>query len=52
MRMVEQLSAFVTRSSYGDLAVIAPNALKTHNLTALGCAIAALNGESLRAIRT
>jgi 2-methylcitrate dehydratase len=51
MRMVEQLAAFVTQSSYDDLSVAARQAVKTHILDALGCAIAALDGEPMRAIR-
>ena len=51
MRMVEQLAAFVTRSSYDDLSVAARQALKTHILDTLGCAIAALDSEPMRAIR-
>jgi 2-methylcitrate dehydratase len=51
MQMVEQLAAFVTRSSYNDLSVAARQALKTHILDALGCAIAALDGAPVRAIR-
>ena len=51
MRMVEQLAAFVTRSSYNDLSVAARQALKTHILDALGCAMAALDGEPMRALR-
>jgi 2-methylcitrate dehydratase len=49
--MVEQLAAFVTRSSYDDLSVAARQALKNHILDTLGCAIAALDGEPMRAIR-
>jgi 2-methylcitrate dehydratase PrpD len=38
--MVEQLADFVTRLSYDDLSVAARQALKTHILDTLGCAIA------------
>jgi 2-methylcitrate dehydratase len=51
MQMVEQLAAFVTRSSYDDLSVDARQALKIHILDTLGCAIAALDSEPMRAIR-
>jgi 2-methylcitrate dehydratase len=51
MRMVEQLAAFVTRSSYDDLSVAARQALKTHILGTLGCASAALDRAPMRAIR-
>jgi 2-methylcitrate dehydratase PrpD len=45
MRMVEQLAAFVTWSSYNDLSVAARQALKIHVLDALGCAISPGSAE-------
>ena len=51
MTQVEQLAAFVVRSSYDDLSAAAPQELKGRVLDALGCALGALDGEPVRLIR-
>src|SRR6266436_4844549 len=49
MTLVEQLAASVMGSSYDNLSLAARDQLKIRILDSLGCAIAALNGESIRA---
>jgi 2-methylcitrate dehydratase len=51
MTRVEQLAAFVARASYEDLSEEASRALKIHVLDALGCAIGAIEGLPIRALR-
>lgn len=51
MTQVEQLAAFVARTSYGDLSEAARQQLKIRTLDSLGCAIGALDGEPIRMIR-
>jgi 2-methylcitrate dehydratase len=47
----EQLAAFVARASYDDLSKAARRQLKVRILDSLGCAIGALEGEPIRALR-
>lgn len=51
MAMVDQLAAFVVRAKYEDISEDARNQAKIRILDALGCAIGALDGEPIRAIR-
>ncbi len=51
MSMVEQLAAFVVRARYEDMSEEARNQAKIRILDALGCAIGALDGGPIRAIR-
>ncbi len=51
MTRVEQLAAFVARASYEDLSEEASLALKIRVLDALGCAIGAIEGPPIRALR-
>lgn len=51
MTMVQELSEFVVSRSYDDLSGAAVDALKVRILDALGCAIGALEGGPIRAIR-
>ena len=51
MTLVEQLAAFVVRSSYEKLSLAARDQLKIRILDSLGCAIGALNGEPIELIR-
>jgi 2-methylcitrate dehydratase len=51
MTMVEQLAQFVVGSSFDDLSEAARQQLKIRTLDSLGCAIGALDGEPVRAIR-
>ncbi|MBI4497033.1 MAG: MmgE/PrpD family protein [Chloroflexi bacterium] len=51
MTLVEQLAEFVVRASWEDLSEKARRALKVRVLDALGCAIGALDGEPVRAVR-
>ncbi len=51
MTRVEQLAAFVARATYTDLSEEASRALKIHVLDALGCAIGAIEGLPIRALR-
>ncbi len=48
---VEQLASFVVRSDYADLSPQARHHLKLHILDSLGCAIGALDGVPVRALR-
>jgi len=49
--MVEQLAAFVVAAKYEDLSEEARRQTKIRILDALGCAIGALDGEPIKAIR-
>ncbi len=51
MSMVDELSAFVVRAEYKDLSEEARSQAKIRVLDALGCAIGALDGEPIKAIR-
>ena len=51
MTHVEQLATFVTSASYSHISEAARQALKIRVLDALGCAIGALEGPPVRAIR-
>lgn len=51
MTMVEELAAFAARASYDDLSEAARQQLKIRILDALGCAIGALDGAPIRALR-
>ncbi len=51
MSMVEELAAFVVRARYEDLSDEARRQAKIRVLDALGCAIGALDGEPIKAIR-
>ncbi|MDR7586073.1 MAG: MmgE/PrpD family protein [Armatimonadota bacterium] len=51
MTMVEHLAAFAVRASDEDLSAAAREQLKLRVLDALGCAIGALDGTPLRALR-
>jgi 2-methylcitrate dehydratase len=51
MTRVEQLATFVTNASYSRISEAARQALKIRVLDALGCAIGALEGPPVRAIR-
>src|SRR5512140_3093571 len=51
MSMVEQLAAFVVRARYEDMSEEARRQARIRILDALGCAIGALDGEPIRAIR-
>jgi 2-methylcitrate dehydratase len=48
---LDQLAAFVARAQYDDLSVDARQQLKIRVLDSLGCAIGALDGEPIGAIR-
>ena len=48
---LDQLAAFVARAQYDDLSVDARQQLKIRVLNSLGCAIGALDGEPIGAIR-
>ncbi len=50
MAQVEELASFVVRSSYDDISPAARQGLKVHILDALGCAIAAVDGEPVQLI--
>ncbi len=50
MMQVEHLASFVVRSSYDNISPAARQDLKVHILDALGCAIAAVDGEPVRLI--
>ncbi len=52
MTQVEQLAAFVGRTSYDDLSDAVRSQLKIRVLDALGCAIGAIDGEPIQLIRT
>jgi len=47
----EQLAAFVVRMHYGDISGEARQQLKIHTLDAIGCAIGALEGPPVKALR-
>jgi 2-methylcitrate dehydratase len=49
--MIEQLSAFVTRASYGDLSAEAQRQIKVRVLDWLACAIGATGFEPMRRLR-
>ncbi len=51
MSIVHELAGFVARTDYQDLSDAARQAIKNHILDALGCAIGALEGEPVRAVR-
>lgn len=51
MTQVEQLAAFVARATYEDLSGEARQQLKIRVLDALGCALGALDGAPMRALR-
>ncbi len=51
MSMVEQLAGFVVNARYEDLSAQAVQQAKIRILDALGCAIGALDGEPIKAIR-
>lgn len=51
MTEVEQLAAFVTGSSFEALSQRTRQALKSHLLDSLGCALGALDGEPIRLLR-
>ncbi len=51
MTLVEQLAAFVVRSSFETLSPAARDQLKIRILDSLGCAIGALKGEPIQLIR-
>jgi 2-methylcitrate dehydratase len=51
MKQIEQLAAFVTRSSFGDLSKTARQDLKGRVLDSIGCAIGALRGEPVELLR-
>lgn len=51
MAVVDQLAEFVTRAKYEDLSETAREQLKIRVLDAIGCAIAALGAEPIRAAR-
>jgi 2-methylcitrate dehydratase len=48
---VERLADFAVKASYQDLSSDAKNHLKLHILDSLGCAIGALQGEPIKALR-
>ncbi len=52
MPIVDDLAAFVEEASYEDLSEEAAQQLKVRVLDSLGCAIGALAGEPIRALRT
>ncbi|GHO49597.1 MmgE/PrpD family protein [Ktedonospora formicarum] len=52
MTQVEQLAEFVVRARYEDLSEEARQQLKIRILDALGCAIGALDGPPIKALRT
>ena len=52
MAYVQQLAQFVDAAAYSDLSDTAEQQLKVRVLDSLGCAIGALNGEPIRALRT
>ena len=51
MPIVHELSQFVNNASYDDLSDAAAQQLKIHVLDSLGCAIGALDGEPIHALR-
>jgi len=51
MTEVERLATFVTRASYEALSTEACQALKSHTLDSLGCAIGALAGPPIKMLR-
>jgi 2-methylcitrate dehydratase len=51
MTQVEQLAAFVVRSSYDDISEPARQQLKIRILDALGCAVGAMESEPMKMIR-
>ena len=51
MSRVQELANFVVRMNYQDLSDAARQAVKLHILDALGCAIGALEGGPVRAVR-
>ncbi len=51
MSMVKDLAAFVVKSKYEDLSDEARRQAKIRVLDALGCAIGALDGEPIKAVR-
>ncbi|GBD16843.1 2-methylcitrate dehydratase [bacterium HR26] len=51
MTMVEELAAFAVQARYDDLSEAARQQLKIRILDALGCAIGALDGAPIRALR-
>lgn len=51
MTLVEQLAAFVTRAQYARLSAEAGRALKVRIVDALGCALGALDGAPVVAVR-
>ena len=51
MTEVEQLASFVKRVAYDDLSNAARDALAIHILDGLGCALGALGGEPIQAVR-
>jgi 2-methylcitrate dehydratase len=51
MTEVERLATFVTRASYEALSTEACQALKSHTLDSLGCAIGALAGPPIKLLR-
>ncbi|MDR7550607.1 MAG: MmgE/PrpD family protein [Armatimonadota bacterium] len=51
MTQAEHLAAFVARASYDDLSEAARQEIKIRILDALGCAIGALEGEPVQALR-
>ncbi len=51
MTQAEQLAAFVLRARYEDLSEAARRQIKIRILDALGCAIGAVEGDPMRAIR-
>lgn len=51
MTQVEQLAAFVSRTTYDDLSAEARQQLKIRMLDALGCALGALEGPPIKMLR-
>jgi len=51
MTLVEQLAAFVVRTSYEEISAEARHQLKVRVLDSLGCAIGALKAEPIQLIR-
>lgn len=51
MTEVEQLGGFVTSVSYAAISPRSRQALKSHVLDSLGCAIGALDGEPIKLLR-
>ena len=50
--MAEQLAAFVVKARFEDISPDAKQQLKAHTLDAIGCAIGALEGPPLKAVRS